>query len=139
VKDLINYDWIHSLDRLEIAEALNLLLEKANRTVQALIQVNIGGEATKSGIAENDLESFIERVSNLKNIKLRGLMAMVPALNPVEQRRSYFKKMKSLLKQHQSIPSFDSLSMGTSEDYKIAIEEGATYIRLGTVLFGNRI
>lgn len=138
VKYLTDYQYIHSLDRLEIAEDLNHRLEKLNKAIYVLVEVNIGREAQKSGILPERLEDFLDRVSALANLKILGLMVMPPMLHPVEDRRVYFKEMAQLYQKFKPQYHFEVLSMGTSDDYLLAIQEGSTMVRLGTCLFGRR-
>ncbi len=136
-KYLTRYSWIHSLDRIEIISNLNARLEAENKTIQGLVEINIGEESSKSGIAPQELAAFLEAAAPNKQIRLRGLMVMPPPLFPVEKRRCFFQRARELF-QSINAPGWDTLSMGTSEDYSIAVEEGSTLVRLGTVLFGAR-
>jgi len=138
VKYLTDYDCVQSLDRWEIAEDLNARLDNIKKVMRVLVEVNIGREVRKSGIAPEKLGQFLDRVSDLKNLKLVGLMAMPPMLHPVEDRRVYFKEMYQLYQKYRTEYSFEILSMGTSDDYLLAIQEGSTMVRLGTCLFGRR-
>lgn len=137
VKNLVDYDWVQSLDRTEVIEALDSRLREAGRTVNGLIEVNIGNESSKSGIAVNEVPDFIRKLAGFPRIRARGLMVMVPALEPVEKRRAFFQRAKTIFDAHNA-PGWDTLSMGTSDDFELAVDEGATMIRLGTVLFGPR-
>lgn len=137
VKFLVNYDWIHSLDRIEIAEALNGKLRELNKSISVLIEVNIGNEEAKSGIAAEALEGFVDKL-DFSQIVIRGLMCMPPPLAP-EARRAFFQKAHELFLRLGAGRNWDTLSMGTSEDYEVAIEEGATMVRLGSTLFGERV
>lgn len=138
VKYLTDYQYIHSLDRLEVAEDLNHRLEKLNKAIYVLVEVNIGRETQKSGVLPERLEDFLDRVSALVNLKILGLMVMPPMLHPVEDRRVYFKEMAQLYQKFKPQYHFEVLSMGTSDDYLLAIQEGSTMVRLGTCLFGRR-
>ncbi len=137
VKELLEYDLIQSLDRMEIVEAFHGRMEPLNRPIDGLVEINIGGEASKSGIAPSDLPAFLQAARAFPRVRLRGLMVMPPPLEPVEARREFFRRAKALFDTHNA-PSWDTLSMGTSDDYRLAIEEGSTMVRLGTVLFGPR-
>jgi pyridoxal phosphate enzyme (YggS family) len=108
---------VHSLDSESAARRLE---------IPALVQVNLAGEETKSGIAPGDLPKFLELYPNV-----RGLSTMPPAANDPEESRSYFRKLRELAEEH----GLTELSMGTSQDYNVAAEEGATMIRIGTVLY----
>ncbi len=134
VKFLVDYDCVETLSRLEEAQKLNGLLEAQNKTLSVLIQVNIGEESSKAGTAEAELAVLIQGLAKLASLKLEGLMCLPPPLEPVEQRRPFFQKMKQLQKRF----GLSQLSMGTSDDFLVAAEEGATHVRLGTCLFGPR-
>lgn len=138
VKYLTDYQFVQSIDRIEIAEDLNQRLEKMDKGIYVLIEVNIGREPQKSGVFPEKLADFLDRLSALPNLKVIGLMAMPPMLHPVEDRRGYFKEMAQLFKKFQPEYHLEVLSMGTSDDYLLAIQEGSTMVRLGTCLFGRR-
>lgn len=138
VKYLTDYQYVQSVDRLEIAEDLNARLEKFDKAVYILVEVNIGREPQKSGVFPERLADFLDRVSALPNLKIIGLMSMPPMVHPVEDRRIYFKEMANLYKKFQPQYHLEILSMGTSDDYLLAIQEGSTMVRLGTCLFGRR-
>ncbi|MBY0371023.1 YggS family pyridoxal phosphate-dependent enzyme [bacterium] len=136
-KYLLQYEQVQSLDRLDIAEDLNQRALALNKTLDVLVQINIGDEQTKSGIALEELEPFAEALGKLPGLRCRGLMVLPPPLEPVEKRRPFFQKARRALERFDAL-GWDQLSMGTSEDFQIAVDEGATIIRLGTVLFGPR-
>ncbi len=138
VKYFTDYHCVQSIDRLEIAEDLNSRLDKLEKAIYVLAEVNIGRESQKSGIFPEKLPDFLDRLSALPNLKLIGLMAMPPMVHPVEDRRIYFKEMFQLFKKMQPQYHLETLSMGTSDDYLLAIQEGSTMVRLGTCLFGQR-
>ncbi len=140
VKELPHYDCVQSIDRLEVAQLLSDRIgreAKEDRRMRILIEVNVGGEIQKSGISPNEIPEFVKAVGEMPNLKLEGFMAMAPMLQPVEARRPFFKRMKQLFDSF-SAQGLTTLSMGTSEDYAIAVQEGATMIRLGTSLIGAR-
>jgi pyridoxal phosphate enzyme (YggS family) len=137
-KDLLTYDLVQTLDRLSVVEKLNALLQKESKKISVLVEVNIGNEPQKSGVLPHELETFLSQLKAYPLIEVKGLMAMPPPLENIEERRPYFKKMKALYVRYQSEFPFQVLSMGTSEDYLIAVEEGATLVRLGTALLGKR-
>jgi len=136
-KELVVYDCVESLDRLSVAEELNRRLEGRTKKLSVLIEVNLAGEETKSGIRAEELPAFLAAMEKLPNLTVNGLMGMPPALHPVEGRRPYFKQLRQLFEKHGK-GKWQRLSMGTSEDYSVALQEGATLIRLGTILFGER-
>jgi pyridoxal phosphate enzyme (YggS family) len=137
-KYLIDYQCLQSLDRLEVAGILDGRLAASGRKLDVLIEINVGGEAQKSGIAPESLAAFREGLRPFSRLRVRGLMAMPPPLEPVEARRPYFRQLRQLFESALGDPDFDCLSLGTSEDYQLAIEEGSTMVRLGTTLFGPR-
>ena len=121
---------------------LNRRAERAGRKVPVLIQVNIGGEETKSGVRPDELSSFFKLVSGFDSLDVRGLMALPPFFDQPERARPYFRQMRELLEMlRQESPRPErlaELSMGMSGDFEVAIEEGATLVRIGTALFGRR-
>ncbi len=129
---------IHSLDRLSLAKEIQLQAEKLDREVDCLLQVNVSGEQSKYGVAIEDLQQLAEAVSQYDRIKVKGLMTMAPFTENPEETRSVFAKLRELKEElaRQQLPNFDlaHLSMGMSNDYSVAIEEGATLVRLGSVL-----
>jgi pyridoxal phosphate enzyme (YggS family) len=137
VRQLLDYDCIQSIDRLSIVEELHTRLEKIGKSIDALIEVNIGQEASKSGVAPEEVERFTQSCLVYSRVRIRGLMVMPPPLFPIENRRPFFQRARAIFDRYNAM-GWDCLSMGTSEDYELAIEEGSTMIRLGTVLFGPR-
>ncbi len=136
-KELINYDCLQSVSRLTVAQELNRRLEGSKKPLHVLVEINLGNEESKSGISAAELPAFLDAMSELKNLTIDGLMGMPPPLRPIEARRPYFKALKDLFDSHGA-GKWRRLSMGTSGDYPVALEEGATLIRLGTLLFGER-
>ncbi|WP_449245790.1 YggS family pyridoxal phosphate-dependent enzyme [Desulfobacca acetoxidans] len=136
------FDLIHSVDRLSLAQALNRAAANINKVQDVLLEVNLAGEASKSGISSTELPDLIRVCHGLSHLRVRGLMAMPPWFADPEQARPYFKKLRILRDQVQSQgqPGLElvELSMGMSGDYEVAIEEGATLVRIGTALFGSR-
>lgn len=134
---------IHSLDRQALCEEIQKRAEKIERTINCLIQVNISKEETKHGIDEKDSIEFIKNISsNYKNIKIKGLMTMAPFTEDEEEVRSVFRRLKELSLEIDKLQidnvDMDILSMGMSNDYEIAIEEGSSMVRVGTSIFGAR-
>lgn len=134
---------IHSLDREVLCEEIQKRAEKINRTINCLVQVNISKEESKHGLEQENVLEFIENVSKqYKNIRIRGLMTMAPFTEDEETVRSVFKGLKdlSINIEQKNMPnvSMEYLSMGMSNDYEIAIEEGSTIVRVGTSIFGER-
>lgn len=133
---------IHSLDRLSLAREINKRAERIQRVVPVLVQVNPAGEKTKAGLPYEEVIPFIETIFNLKYIKIMGLMFIAPLTDNPEAVRTYFAMMKHLfdvLKDY-NYPHVDMkyLSMGMTNDFEIAIEEGSNMVRIGTALFGSR-
>ena len=126
-----NFDWVHSVDRLKIAKRLNDQRPEDMDKLNVLLQVNIDNESTKSGVLKDEIEDLITHFENFQNISLRGFMC-IP--NPSNSEQS-FKKMAKIL---QKYPNLDTLSMGMSSDLELAIENGATFVRIGTDIFGKR-
>ncbi|HHT65603.1 MAG: YggS family pyridoxal phosphate-dependent enzyme [Caldicoprobacterales bacterium] len=133
---------IHSLDSLSLAKEINRQAEKAGRVVPVLVQVNPANEKTKSGLPYEEVIPFIETVYPLKYIRVMGLMLIAPFADNPETVRPYFVMMKQLydcLKQYDyPHTKIQYLSMGMTNDFEIAIEEGSNMVRIGTALFGNR-
>jgi pyridoxal phosphate enzyme (YggS family) len=113
----------------ELCHSLDSESAAARLAIPALVEVNLSGESTKSGVAPENLEAFLACYS-----RVRGLMTMPPATGDPEASRPYFRRLAELAAEH----GLSELSMGTSQDYKVAVEEGATYIRVGSSLFGDR-
>lgn len=134
--------FVQSLDRMALAEEVSKRAGQMGREVSCLVEVNIGGEATKSGISPDGVEAFIRQVSELPNLQIVGLMAMPPYLPDPELVRPYFRQMRFLFERLKEldIPNTEMryLSMGMSHDFEVAIEEGANMVRVGTALFGPR-
>lgn len=132
-----HFDWVQSLDRDKIAAALSA--RRAGPPLKVLVEVNVSGEATKSGVAASEALAFARRVAVLPNLALRGLMAVVEDHADERVRRAQFGMLRRLFEagRDAGLP-FDTLSMGMSGDFVEAIEEGATMVRLGTAIFGPR-
>ncbi|HYE73386.1 MAG TPA: YggS family pyridoxal phosphate-dependent enzyme [Blastocatellia bacterium] len=135
------FNAIQSVDSSELAARLNRLAEESGKRTPVFIEVNVGGEAAKAGVAPEDVLRLIERISSLQALELRGLMCVPPFLDPQDV-RSFFKRLRELKDEAERLgladQSFKHLSMGMSHDFEVAIEEGATIVRVGTALFGVR-
>lgn len=136
-------DMIETIDRIKLGRILNNHLESLGKTMRVLIQVNIGQDTRKSGVAPEKAEELIVQLQELSNIKVCGLMTMPPFEKDPEFSRPYFTKLRQLSEELTtkgllSTPQKPELSMGMSNDFRIAIEEGATIIRVGTAIFGQR-
>jgi len=138
VKFLPRYQCVQSLERLEVAEALHARLSEGGTSLRVLVEINIGDESQKSGISVAEAPTFFSRLKNFSSLKVEGLMGMPPPLEPVEARRPYFKKLRQLFDSLGGDYPLKTLSMGTSGDYLVAVEERCTMIRLGEKLFGAR-
>ncbi len=137
------FDVVHSLDSVELAERLNRICEETDKKeLPVLIQVDLAGEKTKNGVNENGLYDVISAVKNLSRLRLIGLMTLPPFFEEAENARPYFKKLRELRDKLKTQNVFANgrgeLSMGMSHDYEIAVEEGATFVRVGTAIFGER-
>lgn len=130
---------IHSLDRWRLAEALQRQAQAQNFRVRVLIQVNLGGEAQKGGVSPAELRDFLAEVAKLPQLQVEGLMTIPPATAEPEEARPYFKEMFRLFNNCR-IPGIEMkiLSMGMSNDFEVAIEEGANLVRVGSLLFEER-
>jgi len=136
------FEVIESLDSAELAQALDKESGARGRTVRALIEVNLAGEANKSGVAKERLLPLLEAVAALEHLKVEGLMVVPPFSDDPEKARPYFRELAELREKFKTLKASNielkELSMGMSQDYMVAIEEGATLVRVGTALFGPR-
>ncbi|MBI2159964.1 MAG: YggS family pyridoxal phosphate-dependent enzyme [Candidatus Rokubacteria bacterium] len=134
-KDAVElFDLIHSLDRLELARELDRRARQRGRPVEVLVQVNLAGEAQKGGVAPEALGALLDAAAGLDHVRVRGLMAIPPESPDPEDARPWFRTLGKLGKRH----ALPELSIGMSGDFEVAIEEGATMIRVGTAIFGAR-
>ena len=143
VKLAINtFDCIQTVDSLKLANRIDRLAELEDKVVKILIQVNIGRELQKTGVMEDQLEEFVQELMQLEHISVEGLMAIPPYFDDVESVRPYFRRMKSLFStlndRIRGRLKMDTLSMGMSNDFEIAIDYGATILRVGRSIFGER-
>ncbi|MBZ5534583.1 MAG: YggS family pyridoxal phosphate-dependent enzyme [Acidobacteriia bacterium] len=136
------FDMIQTVDRIELALKLSRSCEQLNRLLSVLIQVNLGNEETKSGVEPSGALELVRQVSELKALRVRGLMVIPPFRDRPEESRADFRSMRQLAgeiaKPRMANVSMHELSMGMSHDFEVAIEEGATMIRIGTAIFGGR-
>ncbi len=138
------FAFIHSIDRVEIAAAFDAL--SAARPQKVFAQFNVAGEASKGGASEAEVRELVEKMVGFKNIRVQGLMVMPPLAGDSEATRPYFHRARRLLWElRAALPAglkalhpLDQLSMGTSQDYGVAVEEGATWVRVGSEIFGPR-
>ena len=142
VKDLIGKTvLIHSLDRWSLARELNRRAQLAQTTVDALVQVNIAGEEQKGGLAPEDVESFLSSLGELPALRIKGLMTMAPEASNAEEVRPVFRELKELklklLKRQYDYVDLKYLSMGMSQDFEVAVEEGSNMVRIGSAIFAQ--
>lgn len=128
------FDWIHSVDREELARELDRRAHQRERRVKVLVQVNVGEEPQKGGIHPAELKGLLEAMTAFPNLDVRGLMCIPPAAETAEASRPWFKRLRDL----RDAAGLEHCSMGMSGDFEIAIEEGATMVRVGTAIFGPR-
>lgn len=125
------FDIIHSIDSVRLAQELS---GQAKRIVPVLLEVNVSGEETKGGFPPDELDEALAAISNLPNLSVRGLMTVAPWVDDAEEVRAVFRKLREM----RDSFGLEHLSMGMSEDFEIAVEEGATMVRLGRIIFGER-
>jgi pyridoxal phosphate enzyme (YggS family) len=129
---------IHSVDRMKLAVEISKEAVKACKVQDVLIQLNISQEDSKTGFDKNELASIINEVQALENVKVVGLMTMAPFLENAEEVRYVFKEMKEIFDKYKNEFNLEYLSMGMSNDYHVALEEGANMVRIGSSIFGSR-
>ena len=128
------FDWIHSVDREELARELDRRAHQRERRVKILVQVNVGEEPQKGGVHPAELKGLLESLTALSNLEVRGLMCIPPAAETAEASRPWFRRLRDL----RDAAGLEHCSMGMSGDFEVAIEEGATMVRVGTAIFGPR-
>ncbi|WP_091734747.1 YggS family pyridoxal phosphate-dependent enzyme [Marininema mesophilum] len=135
------FSYLHSLDRFSLAEELSKRCDTVGENIRCFLQVNVAGEESKFGLSPKELPEFAREVSQLPGIQLEGLMTMAPYVENPEEVRPIFRHLRVLRQELRQLDelllTLPHLSMGMSRDYRVAIEEGATYIRLGSVLVGG--
>jgi len=131
-----HFDWVHSVDRLKIAQRLSDQRPTELPPLNVCLQVNVSGEASKSGCAPEDVPELARAIAALPNLRLRGLMAIPEPTDDIAEQHAAFARVRRL--QHELDTELDTLSMGMSQDLEAAITEGATWVRIGTALFGAR-
>jgi len=136
------FDLIHTIDSIPLAEELNRQAEKAGKIQRVLVQVKLSEEETKHGVSEGRLLPLIESINKLHNLRLEGLMTMPPFFEEPEMTRPFFRRLRALRDEINSSRithhALRELSMGMTGDFEVAIEEGATMVRIGTAIFGER-
>ncbi|MDX1815425.1 MAG: YggS family pyridoxal phosphate-dependent enzyme, partial [Thermodesulfobacteriota bacterium] len=137
------FSWIQTVDSLSLLQEISRRAGEAGKVLPVLAEVNIAGEASKAGMDPEALSELIEAAPGLHGIRLRGLMAIPPWTEDPEESRPYFIRLRELLAECVSRggagPAMTELSMGMSNDFEAAIEEGATMVRVGTAIFGSRV
>ncbi len=136
------FDLIHSVDSLGLAQELDRQAEKIGKKQDILVEVNVSGETAKAGISPQDGETLLREITRLPHLAIRGLMTMPPFSDDPEEARPHFRRLRELAQEltDQKIPgiSLAELSMGMSGDFEVAVEEGATMVRVGSAIFGER-
>lgn len=134
-----HFSWVHSIERLKIAQRLNEQRPDHLPPLNICIQINISGEETKSGIQTSDVDALVAEIEQLPKLQLRGLMCIAENTDDLEAVRANFISMQQLFNElKKRYPSVDTLSMGMTDDMKIAIASGSTMVRIGTAIFGSR-
>ncbi|MDI6745050.1 MAG: YggS family pyridoxal phosphate-dependent enzyme [Thermodesulfovibrionales bacterium] len=136
------FEMIHSIDSLELAEIADKHAKKAGKTQKILLQVKLSDETSKYGISKDNLFGLIKKISELKNLSIKGLMTIPPFFESPEKARPYFSELRALRdainESRVTSRELQDLSMGMTNDFEVAIEEGATMVRIGTAIFGER-
>ena len=132
------FDWVDSVDRLKIAQRLNDQRPPEMAPLNVLIEVNIDGEGTKSGVTPSEVRSLADEIVKLSNIKLRGLMCIPAPAQTHDEQAKPLKAMRILFDELKDIYGLDTLSMGMSADMTVAVEAGSTLVRVGSAIFGHR-
>jgi PLP dependent protein len=136
------FDAVHSVDDLKLAERLDRLAAESGERLPIFIEVNLGGEESKTGVAPYEVLPLCEQIGKLPSLELKGLMAVPPFSDNPEDARPFFRRLRNLRDEARQAGavggSFNDLSMGMSDDFEVAIEEGATFVRIGSALFGAR-
>ena len=136
VKKAVNiFDLIQSIDSINIAEKINSAAKEINKIQECLLQLKVSEEKTKFGMNTDSIDEFFIKVKNFENIKISGFMAMAPFFDAIELTRPYFKKMKQLFDRYKDKYNLKYLSMGMTNDFEIALEEGANMLRIGRFIF----
>jgi len=135
VRDALElFDVIHSLDRLELARELERRAAARGRPIETLLQVNVAAETTKGGVGPDAVGETLDAIGKLPHVRVRGLMTIPPEVERAEDSRPWFRRLRELAERH----GLAELSMGMSGDFEVAVEEGATMVRVGTAIFGPR-
>ena len=140
VQQAMAFDWIQTLDSERLAVRISQAAVQAKKTIPLLLEVKLSEEAAKTGVAETELAPLVSTVASLEGLDLRGLMTIPPYTEDPEEARPYFRRLRELRDRLQDagFPQVRELSMGMTRDFRVAIEEGATIVRIGTAIFGPR-
>ena len=140
VQQAMAFDWIQTLDSERLALRISQAAVQAKKTIPLLLEVKLSEEAAKTGVAETELIPLVSTVASLEGLDLRGLMTIPPYTEDPEEARPYFRRLRKLRDRIQDagFPQVRELSMGMTRDFRVAIEEGATIVRIGTAIFGPR-
>jgi hypothetical protein len=140
-KALALFDFIHSLDSIHLAQAISAEAQRLGLTARTLVQVNVSGEDSKFGVPQAQLGAFLQDVRQLPSLSVKGLMTMAPENPGAEKARPCFRRLRELLETHVALgdlpPAARTLSMGMTQDFEVAVEEGATMVRIGSAIFGD--
>lgn len=138
VKEAVRlFEIIHSVDNIEIAKEIDKWAANINKIQQVLIQVNISGEKTKFGISYSEVQNLIKQINLLHNIRIQGLMTIAPLVDDPEDARQYFRLLFQIREEFRTIADLKYLSMGMTDDFEIAIEEGSNMVRIGRAIFSR--
>lgn len=139
-KEAVNlFDMVQTIDSVALAQELNKRGREAGKTISGLVEINIGDEGSKSGIRSGELLPFLNSIKELSNISIRGLMTLPPYFDDPEEVRPYFQALREMRDSANAKGfSLSELSMGMSHDFEVAVEEGATMVRIGAAIFGKR-
>jgi pyridoxal phosphate enzyme (YggS family) len=139
-KDAVrHFSWIQSIDSLKLLNLIEKEAAKQQKPINALLELNLGNEESKSGLSEAELPQLLAASQRLEWIKIRGFMIIPPFFEDVEEVRPFFRRLRELLQRWQAkYPQLTELSMGMSHDFEVAIQEGATMVRIGSNIFGSR-
>ena len=139
-KAIQHFDVIQTVDSIELADKINIQMMQHNAKKNIFIQTNIGKDPKKFGVDPKDIFKTVELINKMPNLQIKGIMTILPYLQQIEQSEKFFEQARQILEKIKNtiVPSCSKLSMGMSRDYIYALKQGATHIRIGTLLYGNR-
>lgn len=132
-------DMIHSIDSVKLAQSVSRHAQEQGKIMPVLLEINVSGEEAKQGLAPAELAATLEEIIALPNLELRGLMTLAPYYDQPETTRPVFARLRELFEQHRPGPGWRDLSMGMTNDFEVAIEEGATFVRVGRAIFSSSL